>query len=83
MTSDFADRIAATNAWTGVVAVEVLAGHVRGTVGVDDALWLALHVGIALVVGRTGALAVVANATCDGARTTRVRHTWVSYHWLS
>ena len=83
MSSDFTDRVSTTDARTGVVAVEVPAGHVGGTVRVDDALRLALHVGIALVVRWTSAFTVITNAPCDSSSPTGVGHTRICYHGLS
>ena len=70
--------VATANAGTGVVAVEVAACHVVGTVGVYDTLRLALAIGITLVVGRAAALTVISNAAWYGANTTRIRLTRVS-----
>ena len=72
--------VAAAHAGAGVVTAVVAAGPVGGTVGIDDTLRLALHIGVALVLGRTGAHAIVAHAawrqgtTSAGVGTARVCH---------
>ncbi len=70
--ADIALGVAAAHAGAGVVAVVVAAGAVCRTVRVDDALRLAFHVGVALVLGRAGAHTVVAFAAWRSSTATRI-----------
>ncbi len=80
--ADIALRVAAAHAGARVVAVVVAAGAVRRTVRVDDALRLAFHVGVALVLGRAGAHTVIAFAAWSGSTATRIGVAGVRHHRL-
>lgn len=82
VSSDFTSGVSSTDPRAGVVAVQVLAGHVGWTVWVNDTLWFALGVWVALVVGRTGAFAVVSNLARNGAGPAGVGITRIRYLWL-
>jgi hypothetical protein len=45
----------ATHTGTGIHALVAHTGQHVGTVGIDGALWLALHIGVALEAGQAGA----------------------------
>ena len=77
------NSIAATHAWTGVVAVEISAGHVRRTIWVDDTFRLALHVRVALVFRGAGTDAVIADLSGYGATAARVGVARVGYDGFS
>ena len=83
VSSDFTSGVSSTDPRAGVVAVQVLAGHVGWTVWVNDTLWFALGVWVALVVGRTGAFAVVSNLARNGAGPAGVGITRIGYLWFS
>ncbi len=83
MTPDFTFSIAATHTWTGVVAMEVPAGHIRGTIWVDDTLGFALNIGISLVFRRAGTDTVIADLGGNCAAAARVRVAGVRYDWFS
>lgn len=78
----FTPGVAPTDTGAGVVAMEVPAGHVVRAVWVDDTLWFALGVRVALVVGRAAAFAVVADLASNRARPTRVGVAGIRYLWL-
>ena len=77
------NSIAATHAWTGVVAVEISAGHVCRTIRVDDTFRLALHVRVALVFRGAGTDAVIADLSGYGATAARVGVARVGYDGFS
>ena len=74
--------IASTHTGTWVVAVEVAAGHVRWTVGVDDTLGFAFNIRVALVFRRARAYTFVANFCGNCAVAAWIGHTRVGYHWF-
>ena len=63
MEANVALGISTTHPRAGVVAAVVAPARPVGwTVGVDGALWFALHIAVALCVRRTGAFAFFAHA---------------------
>ena len=80
MVANIALGVASAHPWAGVVAVVVAAGAIQRTVGVDDALRLAFHVGVALVFGRTRAHTVVALAAWYAAAAARIGTAGIGHH---
>ena len=77
----FTLSIPATGPNTRVVAVVVSACFSQRTVAVNDALWLALSVGVSKQSWRTGALTVVSHLPRNGPRTAGVWITGISNGW--
>ena len=77
----FALSVPATGPNTRVVAVVVSACFSQRTVAVNDALWLALSVGVSKQSWRTGALTVISNLPRNGPRTAGVWITGISNGW--
>lgn len=68
---DLALSVDPTSTRTRILALGVYAGEVRGTVGIDNALGSASLVGIADVVGDTGARADTVLLAANGIRAAR------------
>lgn len=79
MTPDFTFSIAATHTRTGVVAMEIPAGHIRGTVWVDDTFGFALNIRISLVFRRARTDTVIADFSGNCATAARVGVAGVRY----